>query len=146
MKRVFVPTLILILIVSIFIFHSTQQFDGYPRKQARINTHRLTLILANTEQRKNIGLSGSKPLKDYEGMLFQFPTIGRYGFWMKDMNYSLDFIYLRDNVVVELTENVSPDTFPSVIIPKNEFNAVIEVAAGIAEKKNINIGDKLVYN
>lgn len=145
-QKIVVISLVILLLGSIYTHRSPQQFADYPRKQARLQLQPLTLIVANTEQRKITGLLGSKPLKNTEGMLFQFPAPGRYGFWMKDMYYSLDIIYLRNNVVVEVKKNVSPETFPDVIVPANEFNAVIEVVAGMVDKNNIRIGDKLVYN
>lgn len=147
MKRLLVPIILLLVIIGgSYSYLSTQQFTNYPRKQAKLGSHQLTLIITDTQQRKVTGLSGSKPLRDYEGMLFQFPAPGRYGFWMKDMAYALDFIYLRNNIVVEVKENVSPSSFPDIIIPEKEFNAAIEVGAGAVSKKKIRIGDKLVYN
>lgn len=147
MKRLLVPIILVLFIIGGFYnYLSSQQFVDYPRKQACLGSHKLTLILTDTEQRKITGLSGSKPLNENEGMLFQFPAPGRYGFWMKDMSYALDFIYLNNNVVVELVENVSPNTYPNIIIPEKKFNSAIEVKAGLVNKKKIQIGDKLVYN
>lgn len=146
MKRLLVPIILLALIGYFYFFRTTQQFTDYPRKQVSLGPHKLTLVLTDTEQRKITGLSGSKPLKDYEGMLFQFSVPGRYGFWMKDMKYSLDFLYLRNNKVVEVRTDVSPETYPDIILPTVDFDSMIEMNAGSTSKLNLHIGDVLLYN
>lgn len=145
-QKMVVISLVVLLLGSIYVHCLPKQFADYPRKQVRINSHQITLILADTEQRKITGLSGSKPLKDNEGMLFQFPTPGHYGFWMKDMNYSLDFIYLLKNKVVEVRSTVSPNTYPNVLFSAKPFDAMIEVKAGTAHKIRVQIADEVIYN
>lgn len=146
MKRLLVPIILLVLIGYFYFFRTTQQFTDYPRKQATLGPHKLTLVLTDTEQRKITGLSGSKPLRENEGMLFHFPAPGRYGFWMKDMKYPLDFLYLRNNKVVEVRTDVSPETYPDIILPTVDFDSMIEMNAGSTSKLNLHIGDVLLYN
>lgn len=79
-------------------------------------------------------------------MLFIFPQPGKYPFWMKEMNFPLDFIFIKDKIIVDLKENVSPpvgDEAPQVINAKTEFDHVLEVNAGSINAFNLKIGDSV---
>ena len=131
----------------IFIFFTrSSDFPGYPRKSVSINDNQIQLIVADTETRKAQGLSGSAPLRDSQGMLFTFDTPGKYGFWMKDMRFSLDLIYLKNNIVVDIIYDARPDSYPNIFLPSKEFDSAIEVHEGVVKKKGINIDDNLRYN
>ena len=75
------------------------------------------------------GLSGTAALAPDEGMLFVFERAGMYGFWMKDMYYPIDIIWLNDELrPVGITKNISPDTFPTVFYPPVPVRYVLEVS------------------
>jgi len=75
------------------------------------------------------GLSGTTALAPDEGMLFVFERAGMYGFWMKDMYYPIDIIWLNDELrPVGITKNISPDTFPTVFYPPVPVRYVLEVS------------------
>ena len=97
-----------------------------------------------TTQEKGLGDRESLPMN--EGMLFIFSTSQIYKFWMKDMLFSLDMIWIDENKqVVDITDNISPDTFPSSFQPSSPVRYVLEVNAGFAEKNNIKVGDNLIF-
>ncbi len=80
---------------------------------------------------RTLGLSGACPLESGTGMLFEFETEGSYGFWMKDMEYALDMIWLDgDMKIVDTKVNVKPDTFPTVFYPQAPAKYVLELKAG----------------
>jgi uncharacterized membrane protein (UPF0127 family) len=84
-------------------------------------------------------------------MMFTFPQPGVYSFWMKDMKFSLDMIWLdSDNRVITIHENISPDTYlqnpPELFRPTKPASVVIEVPGGFAEKINLSVGDRLEIN
>jgi hypothetical protein len=57
------------------------------------------------------GLSGRKSLAYNQGMLFIFPNEGYHKFWMKDMLFPIDIIWLdKDYKVVYVKENAQPCT------------------------------------
>jgi len=139
-------TALFILILAVVLLHepSISQFKDYQKNQARIGTKTYTLHLAQTEEQKTRGLSYSKYLKSNEGMLFEFETPGFYGFWMKNMNYSIDILYLRDNRIVDIKENVHPSSYPTVYQPVITTNRVVELNAGEVAKNRAVIGSKVV--
>ena len=80
-------------------------------------------------------------------MLFEFAEPDFYGFWMKDMNYPIDIIWLSDDFrVVFIKENASPASYPETFMPSAPARYVLETAAGFSEKNNLKIGDKASFS
>ena len=87
--------------------------EGLPTIQLKGQPIRISI--ADTETARQQGLSGRAGLAADEGMLFVFPEDGTYAFWMKDMLFSIDILWLSgDGAVVYMAENVSPDTYPKI--------------------------------
>lgn len=95
------------------------------------------------------GLSGRKTLGEKEGMLFVFEQPGRYGFWMKDMLFPIDIMWINDDgIVVHVEGNVSPSTYavtdpPQTFINEPEARFVLELPARQAEKLGAHLGTKV---
>ena len=120
-------------------------------KKIIIGNTTIMVSLANTPQTRQKGLSGVTNMPTNEGMLFVFdsknltPEMAR--FWMKDMKIPLDFIWISNGKVVEITPNVpapasnTPDSQLKIYQPNENIDYVLEVNAGFAGKNNIKIGD-----
>ncbi len=94
----------------------------------------VTFELADTSLERELGLSGRVEIPRNYAMLFVFDSPARYSFWMKDMQVSIDIIWLDENhVVTKVDEAVSPDTFPTLYYPPNPTRYVLETAAGEAK-------------
>lgn len=107
----------------------------------KINDFLLRVEIADIEEKRMMGLSGRQNLAENEGMLFVFEEPDFYSFWMKDMNFPIDIVWIgQDLKIADITENVSPETFPNVFGPKAKIKYVLEVNAGLVNGK-INIGD-----
>ena len=50
----------------------------------------------DTPELRTKGLSGILFLPVYEGRWFVFDEAGMYGFWMKDMNFPIDIVWVDD--------------------------------------------------
>lgn len=100
----------------------------------------------DSDAERSKGLSGHKPLLENEGMLFVFEKEGNYGFWMKDMLFPIDIIWIDKNFVVNHIESeVSPETYPKVFYPMGIIMYVLEVSSGQASSSNIKIGDAVKF-
>ena len=101
------------------------------------------------DQKKGLGKRESLPLN--EGMLFVFEKTGAYTFWMKDVKFALDIIWLDENKdVVDIAPNApaQPGMSERDLIlykPKSDAKYVLEVNAGLASLNNIQIGDKAEF-
>ena len=93
------------------------------------------------------GLSGQDALDNDEGMIFVFDRPGMHGFWMKDMKFSIDIIWIDENLrVVHLEEAVSPSTFPESFVPSVDALYVLEIYTGQAAAQGIDLGDAVVLD
>lgn len=112
----------------------------------RLGNRNFNLEVADTNELIIKGLSGRKSLKADHGMIFIYEKPDLYSFWMKEMRFPLDFIWIRENSVVDLSENIpapSNENIP-VIVPRNPVDKVIEVKAGTIKSINLKIGDKII--
>jgi len=115
----------------------------------------LMVEIATTPAEMQQGLSGRNTMTDGQGMLFNFSAGGGSAsgggnaaipaFWMKDMKFDLDFIWIAGGKIVGITPNVSHPNSPSDPLPKyyppQPINQVLEVNAGWAKKNGIVVGD-----
>ena len=110
-----------------------------------INNHTFNLDIAITQKEKQIGLSGTKTLPQDRGMLFQFEGPGYYRFWMKDMKFPIDIIFIRSGRIVTIHKNVkpakTPDEIPPIYNSSEPTDTVLEINAGLSEKYNFKEGD-----
>lgn len=95
-----------------------------------------------TREEKVKGLSGRKGLAAARGMLFVFDKPGVYDFWMKDMMFPIDIIWIgEDNRVAAVTKNAAPESYPRAFFPPVPILSAIEVKAGFIEAHKIQAGD-----
>ena len=105
----------------------------------------LKIEIADDPIEQSQGLSNRESLASDCGMLFIFPQPTMPGFWMKDMKFSLDLIWIDANSeIVEITKNVSPTTYPKSFTPPSPIKYVLEVNAGWADENDINTGDEVM--
>lgn len=149
MKR----TLLAIIIISpILLFASCVQTNsgGDYDQLITVGGHELMVEIVKTDEERSKGLSGRSGLTDSEGMLFDFTdtTISRPSFWMKDMKFDIDIIWIYNDRVVELTEDVAT-TYTNVNLPSYspsvDITHVLEVNSGWIERNGISVGDKITY-
>ncbi len=106
----------------------------------------LQVEVADTHASRELGLSGREKMGDDEGLLFVFDEPGRYGFWMKDMKFPLDIIWINQNgVVVDIERKVIPESYlkKKTFINKSEAIYVLEINAGLSEKFGLYLGSKV---
>ena len=100
-----------------------------------VGEQNLTVEIAKTARQQESGLSGRDSLKDDYGMLFVFdqPTIP--SFWMKDMRFPIDIIWIgADGSIAGIEHDVQPDTYPKKFSPASPIMRVLEVNAGWANR------------
>lgn len=148
MKSIILSCLIIIVIINLY-FILSFYFIREPLKGQKliyVKNQPIYLEIASTDDQKSRGLSGRYEIPLNTGMLFTFDKPGFYYFWMKDMQFPLDFVWIRGKEVVEITENVSfikPSNVSKIpsFTAKQPFDKVIELNAGMIKKLNINKDD-----
>jgi uncharacterized protein len=103
-------------------------------------------IVASTSPARERGLSGTPSMPKDSGMLFVFPTAGVYGFWMKDMAFAIDMVWIdADKNVSGVALGVSPETYPEIFYPTTDVRYVLELNARASLDYGIATGTKLVF-
>ena len=138
-------------------------------KTLSVNGHAISIEIADSEEKRALGLGERSALADDAGMLFVFPRSDFQSIWMKGMRFSLDIIWLTplnppssseggsasggeeggrkkggDLIVVDIKENVAPETYPEVFYPAQPASYVLEMNGGAAKKSGITVGSTLV--
>lgn len=103
--------------------------------------------MAVTETERRNGLSNRASLSPDHGMLFLMGEPAYHGFWMKGMRFPLDFIWINEKTIVDLTENVPipvGDEQPMSLKPTVPADKVLEVNAGLIKETGIQVGDVVI--
>ncbi|OGN02525.1 MAG: hypothetical protein A2655_02265 [Candidatus Yanofskybacteria bacterium RIFCSPHIGHO2_01_FULL_43_42] len=112
----------------------TIQINGWP----------VEILLARTSEEQMRGLSGRTVLPENQGMLFLYDEPGFYSFWMKDMQFPIDIIWIDENyIIIDITKDVLPGSFPQIFQSQKPAQYVLEVNAGFVEKNSVEIGNIL---
>ncbi len=105
----------------------------------------VSLDISDTNEKRVLGLSNRNSMLKNHGMLFIFDNLESHKIWMKDMNFSLDIIWLNEySEVIYIERNISPNTFPKSFGPNKPSRYVLEFNAGFVSKNSIKVGDKFV--
>ena len=102
----------------------------------------IRVTVADTPEEREQGLGGWSGLSEDEGMLFVFEKDGKPAFWMKDMKFAIDILWISsEGVVVDIRQDVSPETYPTVFAPRSEARYVLELPAGYTEVHQVRLDD-----
>ena len=133
-----------LVLAGLFYFGSIRGVSQSPGASVILDGKTISVSIADTEAAREKGLGGRTSLGLDEGMLFVFPKEGKYAFWMKDMRFAIDIVWLsKDSIIIYMKENISPDTYPASFAPNSPAAYVLELPAGYAESHGVRIGDKV---
>lgn len=141
-KILFLHGLLIILVIWIFCI-LPKDIKG-THYTLSIQNKNVPLIVVDTPALRTQGLSGRKTLATSTGMFFVFDKADAYGFWMKDMKFPIDIIWLDEKgTIVHIEEKISPDTYPKIFIPPQKSLYVLEVNQGFASQNGLKVGNIL---
>jgi uncharacterized membrane protein (UPF0127 family) len=88
------------------------------------------------------GLSNRQSLPRTSGMLFVFDEPKIPSFWMKDMQFNLDMIWINaDGQIVDIDWNLRPETYPETFSPDSLVRYTLEVNGGLSDERGWQVGD-----
>ena len=83
--------------------------NGYQQVNVTVNNVKLVADVAVNDEQKTKGLAVKENLSENEAMLFVFATAGDHAFWMKDMKFPIDIIWMDSNkTVVHVEHSLAP--------------------------------------
>ncbi len=116
-------------------------------KSVEIAGQNIKIDLALTAEERFRGLSGRESLKENEGLLFVFEREGAHSFWMKDMKFPIDIIWINKEMkVVFVKEKALPESYPESFSSEKDAKYVLEVSSGFSEKNNLKVGDTVLFD
>ena len=119
----------------------TPNNSGYRQVNITVNHVKLVADIAENGTQRSKGLSVKDTLNENEGMLFVFSTEREHSFWMKNMKFPIDIIWLDDDQEVVHVEHslepCTPDSFCPSFKPDRNSLYVLETVAGFAQKYNV---------
>ncbi len=160
MKKLFIILIALVLMVVFYLITKNQQvlvdhhlkklLDHSFIKVEFIRTGKeLEVEVVNTKHSVKQGLSGRESIGS-DGMLFIFPSASHHQFWMKEMKFNLDMIWLNDGVVVDVSHDVEKPVVATkledlkLISVDSVSDAVLEVRSGKINELGVVVGDRLI--
>ena len=116
----------------------------------RVGEQTLGVEIADSAEEWSQGLSGREQLSGDEGMLFVFDDQVRRSFWMRQMRFSLDMMFIRDGRINEIVRNVpapsgSQDGTEIRVQSQESADWVLEVNSGWAQEHGVEVGDEVTY-
>lgn len=108
------------------------------------------LDLAKTPEQYRQGLSNRTSLDSNQGMLFLYSEKQNLTFWMKEMNFDIDLVWLNDGKIMAYianmpkpAKNTALKDLPLYASPM-PVNQVLELPAGTIERLKLEIGQQLL--
>lgn len=141
--------LIILGLIILFSFSLKLYYDYYwPKAQVKIAGQTLNVLVADNIKHWVKGLGGRKDLGQYDGMLFLFPTTEQHVFVMRDMQFPIDIVWIKNNEIVDMAPNVplDPAKTEAELVPyaaRDVSNKVLELPAGKVFNLGLKIGDKV---
>lgn len=150
--KLIIGLIIFLLVVVVAGKYSATYFKDNPfpfmrTSTASINSQTFKLYAATSDKDRMVGLSDRASMPQDYGMLFTFDKPDYYPFWMKDMKFPLDIIFINGQKIVTIYQNVQPpssssDTLP-ILKPDEPADKVLEINAGLSQKYNFKKGDEV---
>jgi len=160
MKQIILPIIGVIIFIVLVGLLTQKVQDGelsFPIKNSAeisskseiiINEITIPVEVAKTDVQRRNGLSKRDGLPEGEGMFFEFAQKDvKPPFWMKDMKFAIDILWINDDEIVQIDKNVQPpeagiaDDKLIFYVPDQPIDYVLEVSAGFVEEHNIEVGD-----
>ena len=111
----------------------------------RVAGHSFQTEFATTDETRQRGLSGRDSLVSNAAMLFVFDDSKQRCFWMKDMKFTIDIVWLdASKRVVGVKHNAQPASYPDSYC-HDHTQYVVEFVAGTAEKLRLEPGSQFSW-
>ena len=107
---------------------------------------KFNIEFAETDYETQTGLMYRKGMDDDQGMLFIFPDQRMHSFYMKNTEFPLDIIYIKEDLkIASFQENAQPlnETGLSSQVP---IKYVLEINGGLAQELGLSIGDSISFS
>lgn len=119
----------------------------YITKTIFLNNKKIYVEIADTKEKRTLGLMHRKNLDEDKGMLFVFNQPINTSFWMYNMQIPLDILFLKNHKIIKIYNNVpickkQPcQTYSAT----SKTDMVLELPAEYCKKHNIKKGFEIKF-
>lgn len=114
----------------------------------KINNMDITVEIADTPRLKRQGLMFRTHLREKNGMIFLFDKPQKTNFWMKNVNFPLDLVFIYKNKIVKIYNKLPTcKNKPCPIYPSGVLtDYALELNGGFCQKYGIQVGQKIIFD
>jgi uncharacterized membrane protein (UPF0127 family) len=105
----------------------------------------IAIEIAETDAQKSLGLMYRTSVPQMTGMLFPYGSPQEITMWMRNTYVSLDMVFIRADGVVHRIEAHTEPLSERIIASQGPVTAVLELAAGEAERLKLRPGDRVLH-
>ena len=128
---------------------ATSSSNGYRQANVTVNGMVLVADISATNEQRTKGLSVKDALAENEAMLFVFDNEAEHTFWMQNMKFPIDIIWINSNkTVVHIERNLQPCGYGLLCPtykPSQDSLYVLETVGGFAEKHDVVQGTQIQF-
>ncbi|WP_299796658.1 DUF192 domain-containing protein [uncultured Maribacter sp.] len=107
---------------------------------------KFNIEFAETDYETQTGLMYRKGMDSNQGMLFIFPDERMHSFYMKNTEFPLDIIYIKEDLrIASFQENAQPLN-ESGLTSQVPIKYVLEINGGLAQELGLSIGDSISFS
>lgn len=121
----------------------------YLKGSVIVDNYKILVDIALTDKQVQDGLAIKNSLNENEGMLFFLGEPRKASFWMKNMKFPIDIIWLNEKFsIVHIEQELQPCEsvfYCKSYKPNSEALYVLETIAGFTKKHNLQIGDNVDF-
>ncbi len=127
---------VIVLLIILYLKKSPVKYTN-----VKVGNTEVKAEIADTPLKRAKGLMFRKSLPEDEGMLFIFNEEDYHSFWMMNMSFPIDIIWINnEKKVVDIVKNAQPCKIPCTSYrPKEKAMYVLEVNANFTEEHKIKI-------
>lgn len=118
--------------------------EGARRARITYKGHVLEVVVADTPERRRLGWSHATPAGPLVPVLFSFDDDALHAFWMRDVGFDLDLLYVDVNGFVQSSHRLHAGS-SALVAPPTPVCYGLELEAGSVERLGIAVGDRLVF-
>lgn len=125
-------------------FKKEGELTVFKSKTDSIIAH-LNIEIADSEYETQTGLMYRQSMENTQGMLFIFSDVAMHSFYMKNTEFPLDLIFIKEDLsIASFQENAQPLN-ESSLSSQVPVQYVLEVNAGLVSTWGMQVGDSLAY-
>lgn len=142
MKRIFILLIAVLILLVISFFQNLNRQSFVIVKEVLFRAE-----FAETPLTKEVGLSKYNNIDNDFALVFLFEKSGKPVFWMKNMLFPIDIIFVKDYKITQIYSEVPKPANESgdlpLYIPKKDSDIVIEINSGLSKKYKFKEGDQI---